>query len=94
MEQVELTVQIDDDITLVSTFAIDPTKVDLKYNQEQSGLGDRNFGCHLCITPRSDWFRKESIVRGFPLNRTLASTIAEAERRRVNPDSETQEKLK
>ena len=94
MEKVELTVKIDDEISLVSTFTIDPTKVDLKYNQEQSGLGDRNFGCHLCTTPRSEWFEKESILKGFPLNRTVATTVEEAERRRVNPDSDTQEKLK
>jgi hypothetical protein len=80
--------------TLISTFEIDPSKIDLKYNHDQSGLGDRNFGCHLCKTERSKWFEKESILKGFPMDRTLASTIEEAERRRVNPDKSTQADLK
>jgi hypothetical protein len=61
MEKVEMTVNLDENYSLVSTFEIDPTKIDLKYNQDQSGLGDRNFGCHLCTLARSDWFKREQI---------------------------------
>ena len=75
--------KMDEDYTLISNFEIDPTKVELKYNQEQSG--DRNYGCHLCRSPRSDWFKKKQILEGFPLNRKLSSSIIEAERRRINP---------
>ena len=93
LEKVEMTIKIDE-YTLVSTFTIDPTKIDLKYNQDQSGLGDRNFGCHLCTTARSKWFKKDDILKGFKMNRSLSETIAAAELRRVNPDGETQGKLK
>jgi hypothetical protein len=93
VEKVEMTIKIDE-YTLVSTFTIDPTKIDLKYNQDQSGLGDRNFGCHLCTTARSKWFKKDDILKGFKMNRSLSETIAAAELRRVNPDGETQAKLK
>ena len=94
MEKVVMTVALNEDYTLETTFEIDPSKVDLKYNFEQSGLGDRNFGCHLCTIHRSKWFEKESILAGFPLNRTLSGTVEEAERRRINPDGDTQANLK
>ena len=94
LEKVKMKVKLDEKHTLISTFEIDPSKIDLKYNHDQSGLGDRNFGCHLCKTERSKWFEKESILKGFPMDRTLASTIEEAERRRVNPDQSTQANLK
>ena len=94
MEKVEMTVTLNDEYKLRSTFEIDPSKVDLKYNHEQSGLGDRNFGCHLCTSRRSEWFEKKAILNGFPLNRTLSGTVEEAERRRINPDGDTQASLK
>ena len=94
MEQVEMTVKLSDDYSLKTTFEIDPSKIDLKYNLDQSGLGDRNFGCHLCTAIRSTWFEKKSISEGFPMNRKLSNTIEEAERRRVNPDGDTQAHLK
>ena len=94
MEKVEMTIELNEDYKLKTTFEVDPSKVDLKYNLEQSGLGDRNFGCHLCTTHHSQWFDKEAILTGFPMNRTLSQTIEEAERRRINPDSDTQAHLK
>ena len=94
MEKIKLRVNLNEKYSLVSTFEIDPSKIDLKYNQDQSGLGDRNFGCHLCTAPRSAWFERKSILAGFPLNRKLMDTQIEAERRRINPDSQTQASLK
>ena len=94
LEKVMMTVKLDEDFTLVSTFTIDPSKVDLKYNLDQSGLGDRNYGCHLCTTARAKWFKKQDILKGFKMNRNMAETKIEAERRRVNPDGDTQAKLK
>ena len=94
MEQVKMTVKLNNDYSVKTTFEIDPSKIDLKYNLDQSGLGDRNYGCHLCTSHRSTWFNKESILTGFPLNRKLSQTVEEAERRRVNPDRETQQNLK
>ena len=32
LEKVEMTIKLDNDFTIISTFEIDPTKVDLKYN--------------------------------------------------------------
>ena len=87
-------IKLDDSYSLVSTFEIDPSKIDLKYNQDQSGLGDRNFGCHLCTAPRSSWFERGKVLAGFPLNRKLDETRMEAERRRINPDAQTQASLK
>ena len=75
LEKVEMEIKLDDEYTLLSTFEIDPSKVDLKYNQDQSGLGDRNYGCHLCTSPRSEWFKKEKILNGYPLNRNLSSSV-------------------
>ena len=94
LEKVVMKVPLDVNYTIVSTFEIDPSKIDLKYNHDQSGLGDRNFGCHLCTAARADWFVKEKILAGFPMNRSLKTTLVEAERRRINPDCETQASLK
>ena len=94
VEKVEMTVKLDEDYTIISTSESDPTKVDLKYNLEQSNLGERNYGCHLCTSPRASWFKKEAILAGYPLNRNLAESVIEAERRRINPDAESQLSLK
>ena len=82
MEKVEMRINLDERYSLVSTFEIDPSKIDLKYNQDQSGLGDRNFGCHLCTTARSFWFERGKVLAGFPLDRKLQDTYMEAERRK------------
>ena len=94
MEKVEMTVKLNESYTVTTTFEIDPSKIDFKYNLDQSGLGDRNYGCHLCTSHHAKWFDKTAIMAGFPMNRTLAETIEEAERRRINPDSDTQPYLK
>ena len=95
LEKCILKVKISENYTLnANDITIDTTKLDKKYNDEQGGLGDSNYPCLLCTFSKEDHRNPSLVKNGFPINRTYSDGVLEGERRRVNADSEPQDRLK
>ena len=93
--QSSMEIQLSDNITLkTKSIEIITSKVDKKYSDEQGGLGETNFPCHMCTASKEEIRDIAVIQKGFPIDRTVAKGAEIVENRRVNVDGLSQDVLK
>ena len=93
--QSSIEIKLSEEISLkTQSIEIITSKVDKKYSDEQGGLGETNFPCHICTASKEQIRNLQHVEAGFPIDRTYAKGVEKAEHRRINVDKVTQDALK